>query len=334
MSRHLDTSTTTQMAYVMVQYGRPSRSSWTKKLYGHPLAGLLWERQFEKILLETGWEKVPTWECLFEHREKGLLWSVYVDDIKLDGKKERTHQSDVESTPLRGRIGRTQIILDHVYLGRTQRHCETRKRVVDNDRTIFESRISAGAVEKLLLQRCEVVWLSDYGNFDLWVVVNEKEPDQKWIIITQTSHSTAYLCKSIFPSDVISKLHEWMNTFQMKPKVICADMAVHHPQDTQAFFLTHNVKGLPTNPHTPWPHRDEMGVRSFRNFSQHSWMQPPKNLDQTRKAATVRNKGVTASGKTPMQLAMGKKPRNFQNPTSMNPEQVTPTPTKQDLLNK
>ena len=25
-------------------------------LYGHPLAGLLWERQFEKVLLEHGWE--------------------------------------------------------------------------------------------------------------------------------------------------------------------------------------------------------------------------------------------------------------------------------------
>ena len=28
-------------------------------LYGHPLAGLLWERQFEKILLKHGWEKIP-----------------------------------------------------------------------------------------------------------------------------------------------------------------------------------------------------------------------------------------------------------------------------------
>ena len=25
--------------------------------YGHPLAGLLWERQFEGVLLELGWEK-------------------------------------------------------------------------------------------------------------------------------------------------------------------------------------------------------------------------------------------------------------------------------------
>ena len=30
-----------------------------RNLYGHPLAGLLWERQFEKVLLEHGWEKVP-----------------------------------------------------------------------------------------------------------------------------------------------------------------------------------------------------------------------------------------------------------------------------------
>ena len=28
-----------------------------RNLYGHPLAGLLWERQSEKILLKHGWEK-------------------------------------------------------------------------------------------------------------------------------------------------------------------------------------------------------------------------------------------------------------------------------------
>ena len=51
-------------------------------------AGLLWERQFEKILLKHGWEKIPNWECFFVHREKGLFLSVYVDDIKLAGKKQ------------------------------------------------------------------------------------------------------------------------------------------------------------------------------------------------------------------------------------------------------
>ena len=59
-----------------------------RNLYGHPLAGLLRERQFEKILLKHGWEKNPNCECLFVHRGKGLFLSVYVDDIKLAGKKQ------------------------------------------------------------------------------------------------------------------------------------------------------------------------------------------------------------------------------------------------------
>ena len=53
VSRHLNSSTTTQMAKIMVQYGRPSRST-QRNLCGHPLAGLLWER-LEKILLQHGW---------------------------------------------------------------------------------------------------------------------------------------------------------------------------------------------------------------------------------------------------------------------------------------
>ena len=57
-----------------------------RNLYGHPLAGLLWERQFETILVKHGWEKIPNWECLFVHHEKGLFLSVYVDDIKLAAK--------------------------------------------------------------------------------------------------------------------------------------------------------------------------------------------------------------------------------------------------------
>ena len=56
--------------------------------YGHPLAGLLWKKQFDKVLLKYGWEKVSNWECSFVHSEKELFLSVYVDDIKLAGKKQ------------------------------------------------------------------------------------------------------------------------------------------------------------------------------------------------------------------------------------------------------
>ena len=80
-----------------------------RHLYGHPLAGLLWERPLEKILLKYGWEKVSNWECLFVHREKGLFLSVYVDDIKLAGKKQNI-DPNVESGQKRSRFGRTNII--------------------------------------------------------------------------------------------------------------------------------------------------------------------------------------------------------------------------------
>ena len=59
-----------------------------RNLYVHLLAGLLWERQLEKVLLKYGWEMVANWECFFVQCEKGLFISVYVDDIKLVGKKQ------------------------------------------------------------------------------------------------------------------------------------------------------------------------------------------------------------------------------------------------------
>ena len=41
-------------------------------------------------------------------------------------------------------LGEPTSFLDHVYLGCTQRQCELSKDIVDNYRTMFESRISAG----------------------------------------------------------------------------------------------------------------------------------------------------------------------------------------------
>ena len=113
-----------------------------RNLYGHPLAGLLWERQFEKILLQHGWEKVSNWKCLFVHRQKGLFLSVYVDNIKLAGKKQNI---DPMWKLLNKEVylGEPTSFLDHVYLGCTQRQCEISKDIVDNYRTMFESRISA-----------------------------------------------------------------------------------------------------------------------------------------------------------------------------------------------
>ena len=83
-----------------------------RNLYGHPLAGLLWERQFEKVLLEHGWEKVPNWECLFINRAKGLFSSVLVDVWKKQ-KTTKCGKKTVKDIDL----GETASFLDHDYFG-------------------------------------------------------------------------------------------------------------------------------------------------------------------------------------------------------------------------
>ena len=119
-----------------------------KNLYGHSLAGLLWERQFEKVLLEQCWEKFKL-GMLFVNREKGFFLSVYVDDIKMSGKKQnldpmwKTFLKEVD-------LGEPSSFFDHVYLGCTQRECKTGRDIVDNCRDLSESRMSAGGVVKLL----------------------------------------------------------------------------------------------------------------------------------------------------------------------------------------
>ena len=67
-------------------------------------------------MLQHGWEKVPNWECLFVHREKGLFLSVYVNDNKLAGKKQNMNpmwkvlNKEID-------LGEPTSFPDHVYLG-------------------------------------------------------------------------------------------------------------------------------------------------------------------------------------------------------------------------
>ena len=76
------------------------------------------------------------------HRETGLFLSVYVDDIKLAGKKQNID-------PMWKVLNKEVDLENNENLGCTQRQCEISKDIVDNYRTMFESRISAGGVEKL-----------------------------------------------------------------------------------------------------------------------------------------------------------------------------------------
>ena len=87
-----------------------------------------------------------------QSRKKGLLLSVYVDDVQLAGRKQnisptwKTLMKEVD-------LGEPTSFLDHVYLGCTQRECQISKDIVEKCRSLFESRISAGAKEKYQKQK-------------------------------------------------------------------------------------------------------------------------------------------------------------------------------------
>ena len=77
-----------------------------------------------------------------------LFLSVHVHDINVAGKKQnlapmwKKLMKDVD-------IEEPTSFLDHVHLGCTQRECKPNEKIIGLYNKMFESRISAGATEKL-----------------------------------------------------------------------------------------------------------------------------------------------------------------------------------------
>ena len=115
MPRHLDSSTTTQMAKIMVQYGRSSRSSWAKSVrssFGRTVMGkTIWENPIEVRL----GEKVQIGNVSL-YIVKKVHSYVYVHDIKLAGKKQNLDPT-WEVLNKEVDLGEPTSFLDHADLG-------------------------------------------------------------------------------------------------------------------------------------------------------------------------------------------------------------------------
>ena len=133
MSRHLNTSTTTQVPQIMVQYGRSGRPSRKGPV-------ILWQDCHGKgnsrnFCWNTVGRRFINWECLFVNRARGLFLSVYVDEFKMAGKQKTWHRLgqflmkyvDLEEPTS---------FLDRVYLGCTQRECTISNETVTKYRDI------------------------------------------------------------------------------------------------------------------------------------------------------------------------------------------------------
>jgi hypothetical protein len=59
-------------------------------LYGHPIAGNRWELQAEKVLIRSGFVKVPQWKAIYQHPKTKATLGVYVDDFELQASEADT----------------------------------------------------------------------------------------------------------------------------------------------------------------------------------------------------------------------------------------------------
>ena len=81
--------------------------------------------------------------------EQGLFLSVYVDDINRAGRRHNMAPTWKTLMKLVD-LGKPTSFLDHENLGCTQRECEPNEDAVNQNREIFESRITAAATEQFI----------------------------------------------------------------------------------------------------------------------------------------------------------------------------------------
>ena len=140
MSRYFDSSTTTQMAEIIVQYRRPSIF-----LRGICMV-IFWQDCYGKGKL-----KISYWSTAGKKFTIGDTYSYIAKKnysylcmwMKSNWLERKKYWPNAENTRQRSWFH----LLDHVYLRCTQRQWEVSKDIFDNDRTMFESRICAGAIE-------------------------------------------------------------------------------------------------------------------------------------------------------------------------------------------
>ena len=92
---------------------------------------------------------------MFVRRKQGFFLSVYVDDFKMEENKQnmapmwKNLMKNVD-------FDEPTSFHDHIYLGCTQRECKPNEISFEQQKKMFESRISAGASEKFHRQYCHV----------------------------------------------------------------------------------------------------------------------------------------------------------------------------------
>ena len=128
-------------------------------------------------------------------------------------------------------------------------------------------------------------------------------------------------------------LRDFMQHVQIKPKRIVGDSAFIEPS-WERYYTTHDIQPITMGPHSPWPIRAEASVRLLKKHI-YRLFEGVQN-DPVRKAGVTtqdiikegcwaRNVSCTYGGKTPTELASGRRPPDIVSLENATPGQLTTT---------
>ena len=178
----------------------------------------------------------------------------------------------------------------------------------------------------------------DYADFEI------ENKNIKFLLILDAA--TTLLCCYPVQDDQadtgISCLRKMMKDLHLKPKSVCADNAFMS-ENWEKFYNYHNINPINLGPKTPWPNRAEAAVRTFKRYLK-MFVNEIKDRVTLRLSALVtpelllseacwaRNITHTYGGKTPLELAFGRRPPDIMSWENATLGQLTNEPAEADKI--
>ena len=167
-----------------------------------------------------------------------------------------------------------------------------------------------------------------------------KIKDKDYVVFIILDGASQLLSASVTPSkddeDAQACVLEWMDNYQCWPQTIVGDMAFMG-EHWQRFYNHRGIKPIALGPRTPWPNRAETAVRLFKRqltiLVQDALADPTlkqiKGItaqQMVRKCVWARNTQLTFSGKTPIEIAFGRRPPDLIMTENADPGQLSEPP--------
>ena len=163
------------------------------------------------------------------------------------------------------------------------------------------------------------------------------------IVDAATNYIWAAPQKTKLHAETLATLDQACVELHVRPKAICGD-SYFHENDFQKHYAYYGIKPIPLGPHTPWPNRAEAGVKLIKTQVKilvESLRRYEEELPSIRevsvrhligRACWARNSTVTYGGKTPAEMALGRRPPDILNLENMLPRQLATEPSVQQRL--